>query len=571
MPAEVPVPEPVADQAPPEAPPAPPSNANEPVTRSEFEDLKQQNAELREVIRQMLKQKSEGREGGEDPEVLFFKSENEHLKKELEGYQPIRGAAYVEVEEKVENKYGGGDYEVRTQKGKLKIGGLLQVWFYSIQNDNMGWVDADEVPTPVAGFSSNEVQDNDSFRVRRAQLRFDMELNEYFSAHVMFDPAREATSFPNFPSNQGTGYSGESDVHYNPGLAIGDDGTGAFTAMPIGNTRNAAVRTGAGEAGRLLQDAYINLHGLAPHHDFSAGQMRRRIGEEGSRNPEELDFAERAMITQPASVRDLGAMIHGSWWDERVQYWFGAFNGAGQAFERRYNRADDNDAKDLLATLMVRPIWGQAFWGSLELGASLLYGQAGEAGARNFDIPSTLDGLNRGEYARTMHYAWLHYRPVGYLSGMWVRGEYGRIRDRFEQNTLLTLPGTTNMLPHAFSLEGWYAAVGYKFAESVWGARLREGGYFEKHVLEPLEFVARYERMRNLLYQDVVFPDRRLDDFHTDVITLGLNYYVQGHNAKFQLNYNIVNEQDKIDTDIGLRQGREVKNNNLILSFQLSW
>jgi hypothetical protein len=494
-----------------------------------------------------------------------LKKEVEDLRKKLSETTPVAPGVSA-VDRAIENKYGP-NAPVTARQGKLTLGGLVQVWYYSIQNDNISYFDVNGlvsdnpgIPSALTALSSNEVADNDSFRVRRAELKFTMDIHENVTAVVMIDPAREAASFPCFPSNLGSGMSGDSDVFYAAGW------------WDTGHVRNSEVREGAGLANRILQDAYINFHGVIPHHDVTVGQMKRRLGEEGTRDSATLDFAERAMITQMAELRDLGLQIHGTWWDDRFQYWLGVYDGAGTAFQQRQNRADDNDEKDLVGAILIRPLWKDETWGSIELGYSILWGRAGEA-AGHYPEDEPVDGLNRNTTTRIMQYAWASYMPGGPVKGWWLRGEWGQYRDRFAPGT-----GEVNSFaeydvknPAPFNVQGWYVATGYKLQDSIWADGLNKW-------VKPMEFTFRYETMKNLFVPDLVHYTRRIDVFATEVFTAGINYYIKGHNAKLQLNYNWVDEEVRegaptgvVTQQTGHRYVREVRNDNFVVNFQVGW
>lgn len=241
-------------------------------------------------------------------EIEALKKDIEQLRRQLAGSSTAMPRS--SVDRMVEGKYGPNT-SVTTRSGKLTIGGLLQVWYYSIQNDHNGAFG--NVDTGI--LDTNEASDNDSFRIRRSEIKFTMDIHENVTAVVMIDPAREATSFPNMPDNKGLI---KRVNNISPELYAGGDGEfGSPTA--VGN-----VQTGAGSVPRLLQDAYINYHGVVPHHDFTVGQFKPKFGEEGPRSSTELDFVERSWVGQMNEVRDLGAAIHGFWWDDRFQYWLGA-------------------------------------------------------------------------------------------------------------------------------------------------------------------------------------------------------------------------------------------------------
>ena len=505
-----------------------------------------------------------------------LKKDVDSLRRQLATKDAVVGDAGGSVDKMLENKYGP-NAGVTTRQGKLTIGGLLQVWFYTISNDNKSWVDADQASgTTPASFGSNEVSDNDSFRIRRSQLRFTMDIHENVTAVVQINPAAEADSFPTFGSNLGT--TGNGVVYTNSGVNSFDDSTLGFVSTPIGNTRNAAMRSGSGSANRMLEDAYISYHGILPHHDVTVGQFKPKLGEEGVREDSQLDFVERAMITQTAEIRDMGMQVHGFWWDERFQYWLGVFNGTGTAFQSRSNRSDDNDDKDLVGSILLRPLWKDELWGSIELGYSVRFGEGGESGGRNTGLAAQVDGLRRNRTNHIYHYAYAMYKPGGPVRGWWLRGEYAHIRDRFAPLDVTTVVDDGQVDPAIFAIHGWYFSTGYKMSESRWGDSLRSGGLLAKHVLEPMEFAFRYETMQNLFYQDLVNPGRENDIFASQVYTAGINYYIKGHNAKVQFNYNWVIEDDNNDnptsnfaTAANGRQTREVSNNNFVVNFQVAW
>ncbi|HEY3322174.1 MAG TPA: hypothetical protein VGP72_17050 [Planctomycetota bacterium] len=314
-----------------------------------------------------------------------------------------------------------------------------------------------------------------------------------------------------------------------------------------------------GTSNRLLQDAYVHVHDYVPHHDFKLGQFRRQMGEEGSRDDGKLDFAERAMITQVASFRDAGLQAHGSWCDQRLEYWAGVFNGAGTAFQQHGNRSDDNDQKDLAFTVRGVPICQPEDLGTLEFGYSLLNGVGGEGHTGDSDAP--VPSLNRARTIHGMQYAWGAYQPGGPLRGFWLRGEWGQIRDRFAPAQAASGFDVTSTNPAPFKTDGWYVSAGYRLDKSIWCDGLTPW-------VRPLEFAIRYETMRNIFYHDLVQIERRFDLFHTQVYTAGINYRVSS-GVKLQFNYNWVLEQH--DQNREDRQLREVRNNAAVINFQVEF
>ena len=415
---------------------------------------------------------------------------------------------------------------------------------------------------------TNEGQDNSSFRIRRTELKFTMDIHENVTGVVMIDPAREATSFPNMTDNQINSLIFKRIQQVSPENASANGVTGSTGSI-------AGVQGGVGAAPRLLQDAYINYHGVVPHHDFQVGQFKPWIGEEGIRSSGQLDFVERSFVGQLADARDEGLSFHGTWWDDRFQYWGGVFNGAGNylgSSGQFQNRADDNSEKDINYRVLVRPLWAakkecdcEADWGKLELGISGIVGKKGQAGGAD-PTNAAVNGLNRPRTWASHHQAWFYYAPGGVVRGLWVRAEGAWIKDRNSPNAVVDLQGAGTSSsnadlqgnPNTTRVYGGYAAIGYKISESHFAD-------CSWSWLKNFEFAARYDQFQNVQVADPASPERT-NNYRTQVYTGGINYYIKGNDAKIQLNYNnVVNPQNSI------ANFHNVRNDSFVVNFQVAF
>ncbi|MGD0091887.1 MAG: porin [Planctomycetota bacterium] len=245
-----------------------------------------------------------------------LKQEVEKLRKEIAQKQESRAPINGKVDALVGGKYGPNT-PVTTKSGNLEVGGLLQVWYMMPQKDKRGIFQ----PAPGNNIASTvtplgesfSYENNDTYRIRRTELHCYVDIHENVSAYILMDPARESNLYylplPTFQLH--------NEVFANP-----------ITSSSLGGP---AIRP------QVLQDAYINYHGVVPHHDFTIGQMIPPVGEEAYRNSGQLDFVERAMVTAENKVRDIGVMMHGTWLDDRVDVLLAALKEFGIPTRKVYS------------------------------------------------------------------------------------------------------------------------------------------------------------------------------------------------------------------------------------------
>ncbi|HYG73722.1 MAG TPA: porin [Planctomycetota bacterium] len=505
--------------------------------------------------------------------VEDLRGEVDRLRKEINAKEEAKASSAIGgVDRRLRGRYGPRyPVGIRSTEGvKLEIQGLLQIWYQSVQNDNLG-ITTEPLsfnPNPRRLQEQNELLDNDTFRIRRTELRFSIEVNENISAFFMIDPAREHN--PMF--------------YPMPTLPRHNVPSGANVPFAEGFIPQADLKP------RLLQDAYISFDGIVPHHSFAIGQFKPPSGEEASRNSGQLDFVERSMVTGINNVRDIGAMVSGYWLEDRVRYAFGLFNGpSGTIFSdpevvEAGNRSDDNDEKDLAVRLAVRPVWSTEKWyGRLEVGYHRTEGIHGEAGT-GFDPDfEQLNATNNERTAVNRQGAWAWYRPNGKVKGFWLRGEWGSGHDRFGADNSTTgllgigsvdkgvtgargESGFTQANPSPVTVSGWYFATGYRLADSIFAAKLKESK--SGRILNNIEFAFRYESFENVNAEDLLQSDRHTDQFKTQVYTAGINYYIKGRETKIQINYLFVDDPSSGNPVRGLR---EVRNDALVVNFQLGF
>lgn len=251
--------------------------------------------------------------------------------------------------------------------GRIKFNGLLQAWYYSGDT----------------GF-------DDTFRIRRTELKFTGEVNPQVKWTAMIDPSK--------------------------GLSLNNTVT-TLSGTPV--LRETSVNQGS----RILQDAFITL-GYFKHLSLNIGQFKIPLSLEGLQSSAGLD-TERALFASDrvrggsyGDIRDIGVMAYGPI-SSQLDYQLGVFNGSGDT----QNDLDRNDQKAVAGRLVYKPavapglqLGASGVWGNGEraerprrdrLGAELLY-QRGPLTLKG-EYMTGKDGpiARAGYYA---HFAW-HFTP----------------------------------------------------------------------------------------------------------------------------------------------------------------
>lgn len=218
--------------------------------------------------------------------------------------------------------------------GKIKFNGLLQGWY-------------------AAGNGGSR----DTFRIRRAELKFSGQITPKAKWSVMIDPAKALSVNNTYTTINGTRVVTDSSVN---------------------------------QASRVLQDAFITLEYIK-NVSIDVGQYKIPLGLEGLQSSATLETVDRALFSSDrarggglSDVRDLGVTIRGLL-GKNFDYQLGFFNGTGE----NQNDFDKNDQKAVIGRLVVRPpfikglqIGGSGAWSNGRqgdrprrdrLGAELLY------------------------------------------------------------------------------------------------------------------------------------------------------------------------------------------------------
>ena len=184
---------------------------------------------------------------------------------------------------------------------KLRVSGLFQGWYTASDQDVV-----------------------DTFRLRRAELKFSGDVSPRIKWTVMVDPAKTL------------------------GLTTTTSSMGGQTVV---------TGSSISQSGRLLQDAFVSLNWM-PALSVEVGQQKLPLGMEGTSSSGKLDLVERALFMTDkargggyADIRDFGMIVRGKTARGQVEYSGGFFNGLGESF----NDTDRNEDKPIALRVVAKP------------------------------------------------------------------------------------------------------------------------------------------------------------------------------------------------------------------------
>jgi len=204
-----------------------------------------------------------------------------------------------------------GQDSVASGFGKVTFNGLLQVWYLD-----------------------NAPEFDQTFRIRRTELRFSGTFGDHSKWTVMIDPSRALNLFEDSTL--------VDDSIFVPTLEVN-------------------------QSSRILQDALITVE-FGPSFNVDVGQRKVPLSLVGLQSSAELKTVERALMYSDRArggdfgdVRDIGVMAYGAI-TKHVGYQAGLFNGLGE----NQNNVTTKDELALAARVVARPDWLRGF----ALGAS---------------------------------------------------------------------------------------------------------------------------------------------------------------------------------------------------------
>ena len=324
-----------------------------------------------------------------------------------------------------------------------------------------------------------------------------------------------------------------------------------------------------------IKDAYLEAK-YFPEAVLRMGQFKEPFSLEELTSDTNIDMMERSLVNNIIPKRDVGVMIYGTLFDDRINYGIGGFNGNGESKE-----LDNNNDKDIAARIILSPFLLQegSLLQNLHIGGAMTYGYQDnfpddytaktETRTAFFKIAAKDSKSNSLFMSDRLRYG----SELGYTYGPFsLKGEYvlQRFTDMQRQNSTIK---------DDYDIKAWYITTSYFLTgeEKGW----KEGVYTKpniKHNFDPFkgkggmgawELLFRYSGFdadENFLKNGIVDATKYTNK--ASAYTLGLNWYL---NPKVMVKLNYVHT--KFDDDILNNKGQKDfgSENAIMTRFQIEF
>jgi len=307
--------------------------------------------------------------------------------------------------------------------------------------------------------------------------------------------------------------------------------------------------------GAIVRDAYLNIR-IRPEIQFQAGQFKEPFAQETGIGATNLDFVERgfqALLYPSANTafRSPGAVLHGDLSGGVVQYWAGAFNGRGGITPNASNEPEFVGRLRFYLFRKSKNEWIKQF----AFGGSIAHSRAvGINNDMSFNAAIPDAAYTFFPALRVNGPAWRYEGEFTYLHGPFAfRGEYVQMQQqRYAVGSetpgglgFLTIPGVG---AKAWNIGATYLLTGEKrpengtpkvrhpfFGPDTPGGKGRGFGAWEVGLrYTGIQAKAPGEDLSNFSTPGFV-PTY---DYHTDEITIGVNWY-PNYWVKYMVNVGI--------------------------------
>jgi len=196
-----------------------------------------------------------------------------------------------------------------------------------------------------------------------------------------------------------------------------------FDFLFVPDFGNAAPGATSATPTPTIYDAYLNYR-YAPELQFQAGKFKTPIGLEQLQADSNIQFNERALVTDLVPNRDLGFELHGDVAGGELSYAAGIFNGVGDA--RNTSNYSFQDNREFDGRLFVTPFKKSATPALQKLGVGLAGGWGQSSITNTLGLPNTTGGTLPG-YTTDGQQQFFAYNPATQYGTVVAEGTHWRL------------------------------------------------------------------------------------------------------------------------------------------------